>query len=173
MTAGVFPLICPAADPPAAAALIVTPAGDYLLQHRDNIPGIWFPDYWGLFGGLIDDGETPEQAIRRELQEELGFSPDNLRYFTQVGFDFRRWGGGLKVRYIFEVVVAPDQPAGMVLSEGQGMALHPGHGVMGLNKLAPYDALAIGLHLAVSGAVGDAGAGKSDTGGPERPAVFP
>lgn len=149
----------PDADPPAVAALIVTADGRYLLQHRDDVPGIWFPGHWSLFGGLIDEGETPEQAVRRELWEELKFQPRGLRYFTQVGFDFRPWGHGLKVRYVFEVPVEPGEVAAMVLGEGQGMALHGGETVMGLPKLAPYDALAIGLHLAVTGQ--------------PQPAVFP
>lgn len=160
VAAGMIPSsMSPEADPPAVAALVVTSTGRYLLQLRDDVPGIWFPNYWSLFGGLIENGETPEEAIVRELWEELSFRPRALRYFTQVGFDFRPWGQGLKLRYVFEVSVEPDEVATMVLGEGQGMALHDGKTVMGLPKLAPYDALAIGLHLAVAGQ--------------ERPAVFP
>src|SRR5205085_11015572 len=65
-----------AADTPlhldnAVAALIVVDGSGYLLQRRDNVPQIFFPDHWGLFGGAIDPGETPEAALRRELREEL------------------------------------------------------------------------------------------------------
>jgi 8-oxo-dGTP pyrophosphatase MutT (NUDIX family) len=45
--------------------------GRFLLQHRDNIPGIFHPGHWGLFGGSIDIGETPKQCLVRELVEEL------------------------------------------------------------------------------------------------------
>ena len=31
---------------------------------------------WGFFGGTLESGETPYQAIRRELQEEIGMVPD-------------------------------------------------------------------------------------------------
>ncbi|GGJ73629.1 DNA mismatch repair protein MutT [Deinococcus aquiradiocola] len=39
--------------------------------------------------GLIDDGETPEQAARRELQEEAGLDGDMrllTRYYSSPGF---------------------------------------------------------------------------------------
>lgn len=41
-----------------------------LLQHRDdNAPTD--TSLWGIWGGSLDDGETPAQAMARELQEEL------------------------------------------------------------------------------------------------------
>lgn len=33
-----------------------------------------------LPAGGIEDGETPEEAVKRELQEEIGFLPRKLRY---------------------------------------------------------------------------------------------
>jgi 8-oxo-dGTP diphosphatase len=51
-----------------------------LLQLRDDRPDILFPNCWGLFGGTVDSGETQEQAIERELQEELNWTPHELQY---------------------------------------------------------------------------------------------
>lgn len=31
---------------------------------------------WGFFGGLLEKGETPYEAIQRELTEEIGFVPE-------------------------------------------------------------------------------------------------
>ena len=41
--------------------------GRWLMQLRDEIPGIVAPGCWGLFGGHLDPGETPEQAQKRGL----------------------------------------------------------------------------------------------------------
>ena len=51
-----------------------------LLQLRDNRPDIVYPNQWGLFGGSIEVGETPEQTIKRELEEELGWRPPEVKY---------------------------------------------------------------------------------------------
>lgn len=53
-----------------AAGLILTPDGELLLAKR---PGdkLW-SGWWELPGGKIEPGEAPEQALVRELNEELG-----------------------------------------------------------------------------------------------------
>lgn len=49
-----------------------------LMQLRDMKEGINFPGCWGFFGGSIDEGETPEDAFRRELFEEIGYRPAEM-----------------------------------------------------------------------------------------------
>ncbi len=51
--------------------LVLTHHNKILLQQRGSD---WesFPDYLATFGGGIDSGETPMQALVRELKEELG-----------------------------------------------------------------------------------------------------
>ncbi|MFT4310207.1 MAG: NUDIX domain-containing protein [Candidatus Woesearchaeota archaeon] len=51
--------------------LIVNNNQEVLLQMRDNIPHILFPNMFSTFGGRIEQGETPQQAILREIEEEL------------------------------------------------------------------------------------------------------
>ena len=41
-----------------SAALIIDTRGRFLLQQRDNIPGILFPGKIGLFGGHREGEET-------------------------------------------------------------------------------------------------------------------
>lgn len=130
----------------AVAALLVTPDGRYLLQHRDELPGIFFPGWWGTFGGAIEPGETPEAALVRELDEELTFKPLTSKPFCRLGLDFGFAGHGLLPRHYYEVEIAPDAPDAMVLGEGQGMALWSARQVFESARIIPYDATAIWQH---------------------------
>ena len=53
----------------------------FLLQLRDDIPNIVYPAHWGFFGGHLDPGETPYEAVIRELQEEIAYFPPTLFEF--------------------------------------------------------------------------------------------
>jgi 8-oxo-dGTP pyrophosphatase MutT (NUDIX family) len=132
----------------AAAAILLSTDGRYLLQHRDNRPDIWDPDRWGLFGGAIDPGETPEDALARELAEELELRPRATpTYFTQVAWDYGRWGHGIKLRYYFEVIVTDDELLRSVQHEGQDMRLFTPDEILREPGLTAYDAHALKMHI--------------------------
>jgi 8-oxo-dGTP diphosphatase len=71
------------AAPKQVAIAILYQAERYLLQLRDPLPTIVYPGQWGLFGGHLEADETPENAIWRELEEEIGYTPPSLKLFTQ------------------------------------------------------------------------------------------
>jgi 8-oxo-dGTP diphosphatase len=57
--------------------------GEFLLYLRDNKPGIPFPDHWDLIGGHIEEGETPEEALVREVKEELNIDLLDYKFYKK------------------------------------------------------------------------------------------
>ena len=64
-----------------AQALLFDRDGKLLMYLRDDKPTIPFPNHWDLFGGHVEPGETPEQALCREVQEEIGVTLESWRLF--------------------------------------------------------------------------------------------
>lgn len=60
-----------------------------LLFLRDNNPDIPFPNMWDVPGGHVEDTETPEQCIVREMKEEMGLELAGFRRFSVEEFDDR------------------------------------------------------------------------------------
>ena len=68
-------------------ALIHNQHGEYLLCKKPSDRGV-FPGEWGLPGGGIEPGETLQQALRREVREELGLELDSCEplFFTDSAY---------------------------------------------------------------------------------------
>ena len=64
------------------AKIIIHHKDEFLLQLRDNNPNIAFPLHWNLLGGVVEEGEDPENTIKRELQEELGIYVEQVKKFV-------------------------------------------------------------------------------------------
>jgi 8-oxo-dGTP pyrophosphatase MutT (NUDIX family) len=131
----------------AAVALITDEAGRYLVQLRDAKPTIFFPDHWGCFGGAIEAGESDEEAVRRELDEELALKlpAAPLVRFTDFTFDLSAIGQGVIHRAFFEVRIEAAILPRLLLAEGQAVRFFAGPELLRA-RVVPYDRFAIWLH---------------------------
>jgi 8-oxo-dGTP diphosphatase len=119
----------------------VNARGEVLLQLRDDRPDLDGANTWSTLGGLIEPGETPEEAAHRELAEECGRTPGPLvpvrvREWVQPGADVAR-------RFHSFATPAAWSLDELVLGEGQAMAWIPAGDLsrMSLNPLIAGDML--------------------------------
>jgi 8-oxo-dGTP diphosphatase len=66
-----------------AAIIFENDNREILLYLRDNNPDIPFPDYWDLIGGHLEEGETPEEALVREVKEELNIDLKDYTFYKE------------------------------------------------------------------------------------------
>jgi 8-oxo-dGTP diphosphatase len=66
-----------------AAIILENDKGEILLYLRDNRPDIPFPNHWDLIGGHVEEGETPEKALVREVKEELDIDLTDYTFYKK------------------------------------------------------------------------------------------
>jgi 8-oxo-dGTP diphosphatase len=60
-----------------------------LLFLRDDKPGLPYRNMWDIPGGHVEDGETPEQCIVREMKEEMDLTLKQFELLSVKEFDDR------------------------------------------------------------------------------------
>jgi 8-oxo-dGTP pyrophosphatase MutT (NUDIX family) len=131
----------------AVAALLIHEDSRYIMQLRDSKPGIFYPGHWGCFGGAVEPGEAPVDALRRELREEIEFEMPGAFRFTQFDFDFTPLGYPKVYRIYFEVRVPDAAFKSLLLHEGQDVQAFRGEDLLVTRRVTPYDAFAVWMHM--------------------------
>jgi 8-oxo-dGTP pyrophosphatase MutT (NUDIX family) len=136
------------ADRRFAGALLTDAAGRYLLQIRDDKPGILHPGAYGLFGGGIEPGEDAVEAMARELEEEIGHVPGDLTLFRLVWMPVRLGDGPVQraALTLFSGSIAADLVPALDQREGAGRALMPPHLLLLEPRVALSARIGIALH---------------------------
>lgn len=81
------------------------------LQRRDK-DAKRLPDYFGFFGGGIEENENPEKGLIREIEEELGYTPVNHKYLGRYDFPGQEYN-------VYYLEVGDDFESKIKILEGQ------------------------------------------------------
>lgn len=97
-------------------ASLIRHQGRILIAQRQNSGR--FANKWEFPGGKIDPGETPPQALRRELEEELGIRVEIGGLYSETLYRYE-YGRIRQYTYWVELSALPD---GLHLHEHQAIA---------------------------------------------------
>ena len=114
-----------------ALILLYDSDGKVLLQHRTE-DAATLPGYWAFFGGRVNEGEAPEEAVRREAKEELDYLPRSPELILEHAFSEGDASGNL---YVFAERFAGDMSV-LRLQEGQGWGWFDAGGIKPLRMVA-------------------------------------
>jgi len=103
------------------SALLVNAAGELLLQLRDDRPSLRFGGHWTTFGGAVEAGESPDEAMRRELLEEIEIAPEMRLWKVIAQASVRRGEFVVTENYVYVGALECD-PQALTVNEGQRAA---------------------------------------------------
>ncbi len=70
-------------EPHPTSAIMLVREGKVLILRR-GMTAPWMPGAWNLPGGLIDEGENPLEAMKRECMEETGIAPTGIKFHKKI-----------------------------------------------------------------------------------------
>ena len=113
-----------------ATILLLNARNEILLQKKELIFKRW-PGRWSMFGGGIEHGETPEEAVRREVKEELDVELGEVKLFKVFDYTDEDRAGKM---HIFTSRFA-GETSDISLKEGAGFAFFANHEIAALHLI--------------------------------------
>lgn len=99
-------------------AAVIERDGRYLITQRR--PSAVLPGLWEFPGGRVEEGETDEQALRRELHERLG---TDVEVKTQMAHRVHHYQGYSVDLNLYQAAIVPGQePKPMRVAEVRWVA---------------------------------------------------
>ncbi len=114
----------------------------YLLQLRDNKKNIYFPNFWGLFGGRVSSNENFSEALKREIKEEINMIINIKKKVFSTTYDMI---GLKKKRKMIYYECLKTKNTQLILTEGKKFGLFKFEELKNL-RIVPLDFVAINTH---------------------------
>lgn len=109
----------------AVAAILLAPDGRALFLRRARDPG---KGKLGLPGGFVDIGETAEEALKREIREEVNLEVGALEFLCTLTNEYDYKGVTYPVLDLFFVVRAASVSGATALDDVESLSwLEPRH----------------------------------------------
>ena len=127
---------------------VILHKGDQVLLQLRTFDAKAYPGFWSTFGGHIEEGEQPESAAIREIEEELGLRLDQSQ-LTRLGSASILHGETPAELHFFTAALEVDL-SNLALGEGAGFGLIPAREIHNL-RLTPATRLALDRHYEQQG----------------------
>lgn len=121
---------------------LIIDKGKYLMQLRDNKKDIFYPNFWGLFGGSLNKKETYKKAVKREINEETNLTVKVSKEILSVKFTMVALKRKCQIVY-FECKILKKKK--IILREGKEYRFFSFNQIKKLN-MVPMDFVAISSH---------------------------
>ena len=72
-------------------AAVVCHKGKYLCMQKGKTKFEYTSYKWEFPGGKIESGETPEEALKREIREELATEIEVKELLTTIDYDYPKF----------------------------------------------------------------------------------
>ena len=118
------------------SAIILDPKNRILLQKKDSAYYLG-PNKWSLFGGGIEKDETAEEAIRREIGEELNILVRDLSFFENSIYEGVLGDKKVRIPHKTFIIKFDGNLKEIKLGEGAGFALFEKKELENLDMMPP------------------------------------